>query len=463
MKRLLLATMLFFELTVLSVAGIIVGTGDVSQGRTFYLILLAALAAVSLAAAFALPRKFAGRASTHGALLVGCVLFIFPFVWLVGTSFKYAEEVYVYPPKWIPSAPGSRVRSPYVTDNLFDNLIPPDGMSRERWKQLWPKVEEAFWAKAEPMLGAERLGQLEPDSVRPVVARGLWDTASPGVRPSVWEESDDAILATLLEPVDESRLEDVWRLAFRCVALRAPYITDIARREYALTELDPNAQDRWTAETDNIKLEKQPITLTPDQTEPVLATYDLTGLPTATVSGVFPLPENTTDLLSVTLPIHQDRTWNRLTVALEFNGKRYVNDNLQCLQMSLWQELTFKRKDLDDRDERAQGVWTLVEDKDAKGAFNEPDRFRIALDIHRSPALVKLWNKYFQNYRNAWAAGSMWEIYIFNTVYLVLLTVLGQIISCSLVAFAFARLRWPGRDWLFLILLGTMMLPAQVT
>ena len=34
---------------------------------------------------------------------------------------------------------------------------------------------------------------------------------------------------------------------------------------------------------------------------------------------------------------------------------------------------------------------------------------------------------------------------------------------CSLVAFAFARLRWRGRDTLFIIMLATMMLPTQVT
>ena len=33
----------------------------------------------------------------------------------------------------------------------------------------------------------------------------------------------------------------------------------------------------------------------------------------------------------------------------------------------------------------------------------------------------------------------------------------------ALTSFAFARLRWPGRDVLFVVLLSTMMLPAQVT
>jgi multiple sugar transport system permease protein len=41
--------------------------------------------------------------------------------------------------------------------------------------------------------------------------------------------------------------------------------------------------------------------------------------------------------------------------------------------------------------------------------------------------------------------------------------VLGTVLSSSLVAYGFARLKWPGRDWLFGILLATMMLPDAVT
>ena len=40
---------------------------------------------------------------------------------------------------------------------------------------------------------------------------------------------------------------------------------------------------------------------------------------------------------------------------------------------------------------------------------------------------------------------------------------MGIVISCSLVAFAFARLRWKGRDVLFFILLATLMIPPEIT
>jgi len=54
-------------------------------------------------------------------------------------------------------------------------------------------------------------------------------------------------------------------------------------------------------------------------------------------------------------------------------------------------------------------------------------------------------------------------LFVFNTLYVTALSIAGVLISSSLVAYSFARLRWPGRDALFLVLLGTMMLPQAVT
>lgn len=50
-----------------------------------------------------------------------------------------------------------------------------------------------------------------------------------------------------------------------------------------------------------------------------------------------------------------------------------------------------------------------------------------------------------------------------NTTVVTTLCVVGQILSCSLVGYAFARLRFRGRETLFIIMIATMMLPAQVT
>jgi multiple sugar transport system permease protein len=50
-----------------------------------------------------------------------------------------------------------------------------------------------------------------------------------------------------------------------------------------------------------------------------------------------------------------------------------------------------------------------------------------------------------------------------NSLITSLIPVAGAILSASMVAYAFARVRWPGRDIWFVVLISTMMLPGQVT
>ena len=50
-----------------------------------------------------------------------------------------------------------------------------------------------------------------------------------------------------------------------------------------------------------------------------------------------------------------------------------------------------------------------------------------------------------------------------NTLTYTLLSTLGVMISCPLAAYSFSRLRWPGRDTVFLATLATMMIPGTVT
>ena len=49
-----------------------------------------------------------------------------------------------------------------------------------------------------------------------------------------------------------------------------------------------------------------------------------------------------------------------------------------------------------------------------------------------------------------------------NTVVITAFSVIGQVLSCSLVGYAFARIRFRGRGALFVLMLATMMLPFQV-
>lgn len=68
----------------------------------------------------------------------------------------------------------------------------------------------------------------------------------------------------------------------------------------------------------------------------------------------------------------------------------------------------------------------------------------------------------WRNFYDGWTA-MPFTLYLRNTLIITTSCIVGEIVSCSIVAFAFARLRFRGRGVLFLLVLSTMMLPAQVT
>ena len=53
--------------------------------------------------------------------------------------------------------------------------------------------------------------------------------------------------------------------------------------------------------------------------------------------------------------------------------------------------------------------------------------------------------------------------YLQNTLFLCAMNVIGAVFSSAVVAYGFARLKFPGRDALFLVMISTMALPGQVT
>lgn len=68
----------------------------------------------------------------------------------------------------------------------------------------------------------------------------------------------------------------------------------------------------------------------------------------------------------------------------------------------------------------------------------------------------------FSNYTEVWFnQNPPYYIYYLNSIKVALLSVIGQVITCSLAAYAFARLEFKGRDKIFLLYLATIMIPFQ--
>lgn len=83
-------------------------------------------------------------------------------------------------------------------------------------------------------------------------------------------------------------------------------------------------------------------------------------------------------------------------------------------------------------------------------------------EIFRDPSIV-LNDLTFDNYVTGWdALRHPFTLYLFNTAVLVLGAIIGNLVSCSMAAYAFARLQFRGRTLFFAAMLATIMLPIHV-
>jgi len=68
----------------------------------------------------------------------------------------------------------------------------------------------------------------------------------------------------------------------------------------------------------------------------------------------------------------------------------------------------------------------------------------------------------WKNYAEAWISIPFGSFYL-NSIIVALFVTLGQVLTSSMTAYAFSRLKFPGRDKLFFSYLATMMIPGMVT
>jgi multiple sugar transport system permease protein len=89
--------------------------------------------------------------------------------------------------------------------------------------------------------------------------------------------------------------------------------------------------------------------------------------------------------------------------------------------------------------------------------------FRTVRDAYQMPPSFLPPRLDFDNYRAVLASNVPFLQIYANSVEIAVLVTLGQLVTCTLAAFAFARLRFPGRDSLFFVMLIGLLFPAQVT
>ena len=98
--------------------------------------------------------------------------------------------------------------------------------------------------------------------------------------------------------------------------------------------------------------------------------------------------------------------------------------------------------------------WMLITSfKEQRDLFRVPPSFRPTLLYSDAP---------FQNYVEVWTRRDF-VIYFRNSMIVSFLAAFGQVLTCSLAGYAFAKMELPGKNLLFAIVLATAFVPAEVT
>lgn len=87
--------------------------------------------------------------------------------------------------------------------------------------------------------------------------------------------------------------------------------------------------------------------------------------------------------------------------------------------------------------------------------------FKIPADQFTRTLIPPTWT--LQNFRELFDVDINFPLLFLNSTYISILTVVGQMITCAMAAFCFAVVKFRGRNFLFTMLLLTLMIPSQVT
>jgi multiple sugar transport system permease protein len=400
-----------------------------------------------------------GLFSTYLLLAVGSAIFCLPFVWMVATSFKVDRELMTERLHIFPQAPHAALTSPSVDLREFRDLDGP--RYAEALAILSARAEElvkaGVIAAADPALDTQlRL----PDAIA-AASRGIYRKLLRTV-PNVYWDSPD-LVARLQAEVHRDALAKGLQPALREFGVGSLRIRAKDDNEMLLPALGPDAREWKITGTGGDGARMIPCSA-PDFPGRTLA-YSLKG-ERLSLSQTVVTPFAPAEFAGVTLSVLPDDSWHRLIFYVRRGNEwlRAVRPFYLGYTSTAATDVTWQIPSAADQSNQVKS-WILLEPCDPPAwhqAGAAAEGVELILSIERSSTLGAWWGKLSRNYHLTFTSLPFWR-YFATSLFVVILNIVFSVVSCSLVAFAFSRLTWPGRDTLFAVLLSTMMIPAQVT
>jgi multiple sugar transport system permease protein len=391
------------------------------------------------------------RASWIYALLIGgAIVFSWPFLWMATTSIKLDREMFGEKIRLWPQRPVPAERSPYIDSRHFRDV------EGKRMAELLPALEEHLQRMDYPWPA-----ELNRDAAIKQAARGAFKKLVYTMPLQHWDAPLDALAREATRRIDAGMVSDIVREMRRHLS-----IGQLRARSFG-TELHPivedqlvaaeNAATAWeVAGTASARL----VHVADERESFADLHYDFSGGDTITLSRTFTTSFPVKDLHRLQLYLRSDDSWHPLTVTVEKLGRKFQAVRSYDLGDYNWGVGTWQEPGPDDQTNKIR-TWILVREAGSSPVKGD-NEIKVTLEIKQASALSAWWAKVRRNYIAALDHIPFWR-YVGTSTFLVLLNLVGTLFSCSLVAYSFARLQWPGRNFSFALMLATMMIPPQVT
>ncbi len=384
-----------------------------------------------------------GRVAIYFLLSLGTIVFAWPFLWMAATTAKLDRELFAAN-RLLPERPIPRTQSPYVDDRLFADVS-------------GPRLQEATAAIKRRIANNAWPADVDRTTMQEQVARALYQKLRNRLPAEIWKTPNEQFSAAITTALDPKMVDETAQQLRRVFCFGS-----LLARSYDLQEdklVDPaNAAAAWQIGGDAASELIQSGTAAEPFAE---LKYDFSRGDKIVLSQTFTTSFPVERLYRIQLSLRTDDTWHALDMFVEKNGKRYHADRTLEASDNNWVAATWQEPGPDDRPTKIR-TWTLLYPEAGTSTIDSPNELKITLVLHRVNQAQAWWEKIRRNYRLTLDYIPFWR-FVATSVFLIILNLVGTVISCSLVAYSFARLQWPGRAFCFALLLATMMLPPQVT
>jgi ABC-type glycerol-3-phosphate transport system permease component len=383
----------------------------------------------------------------YGLLIVGSFVFGWPLLWMMGTSFKADRELFSQNRKALPLAPLVAQASPYNDTRYFDGTKGP------HMDEIMPLLENTLskgayqWASDTP-----REEQIHE------VARGIYQRMRNMLPEERWKGALEPLSKDILAHLSKAMVDDT---AFEI--RRNLMIGQLQARSYDLQEdrlvLAPDAAKAWNV-GGPAKLSL--LQTKEGHTDGAELHYDYSSGDSFSLSQTFTTSFPVSRLYRIQIGLKSDDSWHPLVVKLEKGGKLYEAERVVPMADYTWAVYTFQEPGPDDMTNKIR-TWVHLNEVDGSGSYeSDPHKMKVILEWQNSSPVMAWFYKMRRNYLLVFDNMPFWR-YTATSIFLVVLNLVGTLLSCSVVAYAFARLRWPGRNMSYGLMLATMMMPAQAT